>query len=87
MNKIWRALLAGCFGVAILSGFVVIGLQESFIRAPKVPDTQTGHVIPFSNHGDIHYVTQLNPQIFDIALFTGMIALFSGVLVGLIGKK
>jgi hypothetical protein len=61
MSKISKALFVGCFSVGLLSGVVVIGLQETFIRGPKIAETQTGHVV--AHHGGLAAVLPV-PRLF-----------------------
>jgi hypothetical protein len=42
--------------VAIGGWLLVLAIA---VGSPTVPDASTGHVIPFNNHGAIHYVTSL----------------------------
>jgi hypothetical protein len=87
MNRIWKALLVMCCVAAALSGVIVLGLQESFIHGPKIAQPETGQVVPFSNHGEIHYVTQERYRIFDVARIVGQIAGWSAIFLAVVMGK
>jgi len=55
----------------------VVGLYfyNQITRAPAVPDTISGHIVPFNNHGHIVFITRLDDQmstygpLFSVVLF------------------
>ena len=65
----------------------MIGMQQMFVRGPKIPEAETGYIIPYSNHGDIHYATQQSFQIFEWSKIVGPMAAIAAILVGLVGKR
>lgn len=61
--------------------FVYVGMLLT--QAPLHPDRASGHLIPWSNHGVIHYVTQRANDLEDI-LFSGGIWIILVMFVGLL---
>ena len=60
--------------------FIYVGMLLT--QAPLHPDRASGHLIPWSNHGVIHYVTQRANALQDV-LFSGAVWIILVMFVGL----
>ena len=80
------------FGLAILLGIFpgFGGYVYSVGRltgAPLHPVPEQGYVVPFNNHGVIHYVHMIDYRIYEIALTSFVLAVILGAVSLRIGRK
>jgi Na+(H+)/acetate symporter ActP len=58
-----------------------LGLMYSLVTAPLSPNPSTQNIIPFNNHGTIHFITPLQDKGSDVLVPIGIIvAIFGNIM-------
>ena len=87
MNKIWMALFAVCFSGALLSGIVMIGLQNHSYAGQTSLDLRQAMSFHIQTMAISTMSTQQRFQIFESVKITGPIAAIAAVILfGLMRK-
>ncbi len=64
---IGKCITAVAFVLALVWALASLYTMAKIVQSPSQPVRETGHVVPWSNHGFVHYATR-----FDMNMLNGM---------------
>ena len=62
-------------------------LTMSYTHSPRLPQPETGNVVPFNNHGTYVYITQLQDVLLKTAFAVGLTALFVTIVILVLSRR
>jgi ABC-type sulfate transport system permease component len=61
--------------LAVVWGLVFVYTMAKIVRSPAHPARETGHIVPWSNHGFMHYATRFDMNMLDGTVYAAGIVI------------
>jgi len=69
---IGKRITGVAFALAVVWGLAFVYTMATIVQSPSQPVRETGHVVPWSNHGFMHYATRFDKNMLDGMLYAAV---------------